>query len=177
MRRALTATLTALCAASFLNLPALADETASNSDSATTSDASTDSSSNENDGKKVAQKDPKADPKADPAKTAKAKTGKSGDVNLPVRLASFTVCTVIGTPIAMTRRTVMEVKQGEHDLIGDPDVWYRKVGMVFPGFLSLGYGAVSGGIGGPLYAVKNAWTGSGEQPFGKEAMSLGDIGN
>lgn len=171
MRRALTATLTALCAASFINMPVLADDTAGNTDNAaTTSDAAADSSSN--DGKQLAQKDPKADPGK-----AKAKSSKSGDVNLPTRLASFTVCTIIGAPIAITRRTVIEVKQGNHDLIGDPDVWYRKIGMVFPGFLAIPYGAVSGGASGTIYTLKNAWVGSGHEPFGKEAMSLEDIGN
>jgi|688.fasta_scaffold341253_3 hypothetical protein len=172
MRRALTATLAALCAVGFINMPVLADDTASNTDSATTSDASSDSSSEDKDGKKIAQKDPKAG--KDPAK---AKSSKSGDVILPVRLASFTVCSFVGLPIAVTRRCVIEMKQGNHDLIGDPDVWYRKVGMVFPGFLCIPYGAVSGGASGTYYDLKNAWVGSGHDPFGKEAISLEDIGN
>lgn len=128
------------------------------------------------DKKMIADADPAAaskDGKKDPA--AKAKS--AGSTNWGARLASFTTGVVIGTPIAMVRRTGIEIVQGERDLIGDADTWYKKAAYVFPGFISVGYGAVSGGVGGALYGVKNAWAGSAHEPFGKETFSLDDIGN
>lgn len=177
MNRALIATLTAMCVASFISLPSPAEESATTADAAAAT--ALDDASTQGDGKKLAQKDPKSDPKADPkADAGKSKSAKGGSkVDLGTRLASFVVCTVVGTPIALVRRTGIEIAQGNHDLVGDPDTWYRKIGVVMPGFLAVPYGAVSGGIGGPLYAVKNAWVASGDEPFGKEAMSLGDVGN
>ncbi len=233
MTRALTATITAMCIASFLNLPALADDGTTNGAGATTVEAQsasdsgksaliadtsgTDATTTDADGLKKsiadatpdpkakkapkapkapkAKKDPK--PKKDPAAkadpTAKKDAGKdskddatksasggkgakkASTVALPVRLASFTTGVVFGTPVAIVRRYGSEFKQGEHDLCGDPDSMLKKAAWVFPGgFLSAGFSAVSGGIGGCLYSVKNAWTGSGEEPFGKDTFSLGD---
>ena len=124
------------------------------------------------------KKEKKEKKAADPTAPKPAKSAKGGsNVNIATRLASFTAGVVFGTPIAVVRRTGMEIAQGEHDLVGDPDTWYRKIGYVMPGFISIPYGSISGGIGGALYSVKNAWTGSGVEPFGKEAFSLGDIGN
>lgn len=163
------------------NKTAIADGTGADANS---SDAAKTESSSDDNGKgskkKLAQnkKDPK--PKKDPAaKPAKpASTAKSGSkVDLGTRLASFTVCTIIGAPIALTRRTAIEMAQGNHDLIGDADTWWKKVGVVFPGFLCVPYGAVSGGASGTMYCLKNAWVNSGTEPFSKDAMSLGDIGN
>lgn len=136
----------------------------------------TESSSVSADKKMIADADPAAgskDGKKDPA----AKTKSSGSTNWGARLASFTTGVVFGTPIAVVRRTGIEIVQGERDLIGDADTWYKKAAYVFPGFISVGYGAVSGGVGGTLYGVKNAWAGSAHEPFGKEAFSLEDIGN
>ncbi len=97
---------------------------------------------------------------------------------MPTRLASFTAGVAVGTPIAILRRTHMEILQGEKDFIGDYDTWWKKAVFVFPGLLmAVPFGGVSGGLGGCMYSVKNAWAGSRDEPFGKESFSLGDIGN
>ena len=216
MNRALTATLTCLCLAGYLALPAFADESTTsdatdtsnsenktaiaekNGDASAPADSKTDGSKkssadagSKKKSKKDAKKDEKqVDKKTDKkasekapdkdasAKTETKKTSKASDVDLATRVASFTTGVVVGTPLAIVRRTHMEVMQGEHDLIGDYDSWWKKVLFVCPGAaISIPFGAVSGGIGGCVYSVKNAWTGSGEEPFGKESFSLGDIGN
>lgn len=187
MTRALTATLSALCIVGSLALPALADDSSATVDTASaksvdagsTGDSKTaiaDKSGAETDSDKKAIADNTKDPAKDPAKPAKAKSGGS-NTDLATRLASFAVCSVVGAPIAVVRRTGIEIVQGERDLIGDTDTWYKKAMLVFPGFISVPYGAISGGIGGAVYSLKNAWVGSGDEPFGKEAFSLGDIGN
>lgn len=95
----------------------------------------------------------------------------NSDVNLASRLASFTTGVVFGVPVAIVRRTEIEVKQGIKDLVGDTDKWY----VIGPAsLLAVPYGGVSGGVGGVMYGVKNAWVGSGDEPFGKDSFSLGD---
>lgn len=189
MNRAICATLTAICLGGLVNLPVLAELESSTSgpevqelsqggDAIKIADSSSDSKSDAKSNEKLAEaaKDPKADAK-DPKKEPAAKAKSGGSVNIATRLASFATGVVVGTPIAVVRRTGIEIVQGEHDLIGEADRWYKKVALVMPGFLAVPYGAISGGIGGSVYAVKNAWVGSGDEPFGKESFSLGDIGN
>lgn len=126
------------------------------------------------DAKADAKKD--NDPKKDPAAKA-AKSGSFAPVDLATRLASFTAGVIVGTPIAVVRRTGIEIVQGEHDLIGEADTWYKKVALVMPGFISVPWGAVSGGASGCMYSLKNAWVESGQEPFSKDVFSLGDVGN
>lgn len=196
MNRALTATLIALCTSSYIALPVLADGIAGDATSsatavgavngadATTAVADVSSESNktvDTDKRAIAENDPAATtpPATDPKKDPAAKGGKSGgNVNMATRLASFTTGVVIGTPISILRRTHMEIKQGEHDLLGDEDTILKKALFVFPGLLmAVPFGGVSGGLGGCAFSVKNAWAGSKDEPFGKTSFSLGDIGN
>ncbi len=205
MTRALTLTLASFLLAASATLPVLAEENSNSpptfpndlsaqkaisleSDSASTS--ASDSASNSagasessTDKKLIAESgdahdkhEGKEDSKKEPAKKSKSGGGGSS-TGLATRLASFTTGVVFGTPIAIVRRTGIEIVQGEHDLIGDTDSWYKKAALVFPGMISVPYGAISGGASGCLYAVKNAWSGSADEPFGKESFSLGDIGN
>jgi hypothetical protein len=128
------------------------------------------------DGSDPAAKDPGKDPGKDP-KAKPAKKG-GGDVGLPERAAAFTTGVLFGTPVAILRRTHMEIMQGEHDLIGDYDTWWKKAVFVFPGlFLAVPFGGISGCGSGAMYSVRNAWKGSGDEPFGKDSFSLGDVGN
>ncbi|MBX9689109.1 MAG: hypothetical protein K2X27_20540 [Candidatus Obscuribacterales bacterium] len=178
MIRALTATLTVLCLAGITGLPAFADES---TDAASSSSVAANESSSDTDKKAIAENKKDSDDSKDSKKESKKDDGdkkkSASKTDLATRLASFTTGVVFGTPIAIVRRTGMEIAQGERDLIGEADTWYKKVAMVFPGFIAVPYGAVSGGVGGCVYSVKNAWTGSGDAPFGKESFSLGDIGN
>lgn len=164
-----------------------AGETSANSDKKLKSSSrKTAKSASADGGSGDEKKDKKNGKKADAANNAKAAAAKAnsatgskagGKVDLATRVASFTACTAVGLPIAVVRRTKIEIVQGSHDLIGDVDTWYKKIAVVMPGFLAVPYGAVSGGASGALYAVKNAWKNSADKPFGKDAMSMGDVGD
>jgi hypothetical protein len=216
MTRAFTATITALCIASSLALPVLADDaTAADANATSTAASSTvtadanaatnvpnatavadktgaDASSttsttttDNNDKKSLADSTAPASPDAaatapngkTPAKPAKSAKG-GATAALPARVAGFTAGVIVGTPICIIRRTHLEIKQGEHDLIGDVDTWWKKGLFVFPGLLmAVPYGGISGGVGGCMYSVRNAWQNSKDEPFSKDSFSLGDVGN
>lgn len=156
MNRVLTASLTALCIAGLCLSPVMAQD-------AKGGDA----------GKDAKESKPEKTEKPEkPAKESKlgSKSG-GGDASLAGRLAGFTVGLVGGIPVAIVRRTGIEIKQGVKDLVGDTDNWF----IIIPaGTLAVPYGAVSGGASGVMYGVKNAWSGAGDQPFGKDSFSLGD---
>jgi hypothetical protein len=122
-------------------------------------------------GKDAKETKPAKEPK--PAKETKlgSKSSGGGDAGLGGRLIGFPAGILVGVPVAIVRRTGIEIKQGVKDLVGDTDNWF----IIGPaGVLAVPYGGVSGGIGGVLYGVKNAWVGAGDQPFGKDSFSLGD---
>lgn len=106
------------------------------------------------------------------AKPAKKSGGGGGGSNFAARSASFAVGMVFGTPIAIVRKTGQEIVQGTKDLVGDTDNWFI---LAPAGVVATPFGCVSGGAGGVLSGIKNAWTGSADEPFSKEAFSLGDM--
>jgi len=156
------------------NATAVADKTGADANS-------TNASTDNNDKKSLADNSAPAAAATDPNAKTPAKPAKSGSgasVGLPARVAGFTAGVIVGTPICIIRRTHLEIKQGEHDLIGDVDTWWKKGLFVFPGLLmAVPYGGISGGVGGCMYSVKNAWTNSKDEPFSKDTFSLGDVGN
>lgn len=142
MIRVLTATLFTLCVATTAFTPVLAQDS------------------------KDSAKDPA------PAKETKmGSKASSSDVNLGARMAGFTAGVVFGVPVAIVRRTGIEIKQGVKDLAGDTDNWFK---ILPASCLAVPFGGVSGGAGGVMYGVKNAWKGAGDEPFGKDTFSMGD---
>jgi hypothetical protein len=104
-----------------------------------------------------------------PASHVKDKSG--ADVALPVRLASFTFCAVAGAPIAIARRMYAQSVSGTRDLVGES----KNPLLLLPAVsLSVPFGVMGGFFEGIGYSMANSWRGSGDEPFGKEAFSLGD---
>ena len=98
--------------------------------------------------------------------------GSAGAVSFGKRLLAFTVCFVVGTPIAIVRKTGDETVSGIKDLIGES----RNPLLLVPsGILSSVPAMISGLFQGPVYAAKNSWTHSSDQPFGKDSFSLGEM--
>lgn len=105
------------------------------------------------------------------SKPAKS-SGGGGGGNFFARGASLAAGLVFGTPISIVRRTGEEIVQGTRDLCGDTDNWFI---MVPAGALTVPFGCVSGAASGVVHGAKNAWTGSADEPFGKDAFSLGEM--
>lgn len=157
MIRTLTTITIALALSSSAILPSFADETTTGtSPEATISDASASKSA----------------PAKAPASAPSTSKSTGIDVNLPTRFASFVTGCTFGIPVAIVRRTGIEIAEGTKDLLGDTNNWFL---MVPAGVLTVPFGGVSGGFGGVLYGVKNAWVNSGDEPFGKDTFSLGDM--
>ena len=105
------------------------------------------------------------------SKPAKS-SGGGGGGNFVARGASIAAGLVFGTPISIVRRTGQEISQGTKDLLGDTDNWFL---MVPAGALTVPFGCVSGAASGVVHGAKNAWTGSADEPFSKDAFSLGEM--
>lgn len=115
----------------------------------------------------------KTESKTESKKESKpSKSGGGGGGNFVARGASVAAGLVFGTPVAIVRRTGQEIVQGTKDLLGDTDNWFL---IVPAGALTVPFGCVSGGASGVLTGAKNAWTGSADEPFSKDAFSLGDM--
>lgn len=163
MIKVLTASLLTLAVSSSVLLPAMADETVTESAGTTTSIAANDA--------KPAATSKSADEKKKDSSASNSKSGGS-DTKLGARLCSFVTGCTVGIPISMVRRTGSEIAQGSKDLLGDTNNWFF---IVPAGVITVPFGTVSGVFGGTLYGIKNAWVGSGEEPFGKDSFSLGDM--
>lgn len=101
-----------------------------------------------------------------------AKSSGGGGGNPIARGASVAAGLVFGTPVAIVRRTGQEIVQGTKDLVGDTDNWF----IIAPAsVIAIPFGCVSGGASGVLTGAKNAWVGSADEPFSKDAFSLGDM--
>lgn len=113
-----------------------------------------------------------ADDASPKVSTAPSVSGSSGGTSLGVRLIAFSIGFLVGTPIAMARKTGDETISGLKDIVGES----RNPLLVIPfGALSAVPGAISGIFQGPFYAAKNSWTNSDDAPFSKESFSLGDM--
>lgn len=158
----------ALCISSAL--PVFADETDGvAADPAPVSDGTQIAAGD--DGAKEAKDDDKKDAKADTGK-ASTKSSSAGDGGIMNRAASFTAGVVVGTPIAIVRKCKTEIVQATKDLTGDTDKLY----FILPaGLLGMPFGALSGTVEGTFLGIINSWKASGDEPFSKEAFSLGDM--
>lgn len=103
------------------------------------------------------------------AKPAKSSGGDGGSI--PSRMASFLVGTIVGTPVSFVRKTKQETVNATKDLVGDTD---NKFLIGAAATLGVPAGIVSGAFQAPIYGIWNAWTGSADEPFSEESMSLGD---
>ena len=87
-------------------------------------------------------------------------------------VTSVVTCTVVGTPVALVRHTVDEIKQGEVDLVGKyNNIIFKTIATG----ISTPYGLLSGFMQSPFWGIRNSVKYSKEKPFSKEAMGLGKL--
>lgn len=103
---------------------------------------------------------------------SKAKAGGSNATSsqLPLRLLSFPIGFVVGTPIAIGRCAYKQTRAGTRDLVGDST---NPLLVVPATMISLPFGIMGGPFEGVGSAAINSWKGSGNDPFGPESFSLG----
>ncbi|MCB9470093.1 MAG: hypothetical protein H6677_17610 [Candidatus Obscuribacterales bacterium] len=101
---------------------------------------------------------------------AKAGGSNSSSSQLPLRLLSFPIGFVVGTPIAIGRCAYKQTRAGTRDLVGDST---NPLLVVPATMISLPFGIMGGPFEGVGSAAINSWKGSGHDPFGPESFSLG----
>lgn len=116
--------------------------------------------------------------KSEPGEEAKPKAEKKkaaadkGMAQMPTRLVSFAAGVFVGIPVSIARKSVQETVNATRDLVGDTD---NPLFLGAAGILGVPAGVLSGTFQGVFFGIKNAWTGSGDEPFGKDSFSLGDM--
>lgn len=145
-----------------------ADRNAKADDLATDGKTQADSAKTKTDNK--AKSDGNGKTNSDTSKEAsKGKTPTKG--NLATRAASFVAGTIVGMPVAIVREIGGETKIATKDLVGETNNWFLIVPALPMGFIG---GCLSAAPQGLMFGVKNAWEGSHDEPFGREAFSLAD---
>lgn len=91
---------------------------------------------------------------------------------LPVKMVAFGAGAVVGTPIAIVRKTAQNTKAATKSIAGD-NAHPVKVGAA--ALLGIPVGLFTGGLEGSYWGTANAWTNSSEHPFGKDSFSLGEM--
>lgn len=107
--------------------------------------------------------------KTDGKKASKGKTPAKG--NLATRAVSFVAGSIVGMPVAIAREIGGETKIATRDLVGETNNWFKIIPALPMGFIG---GCLSAAPQGLMFGVKNAWEGSHDEPFGREAFSLAD---
>lgn len=109
----------------------------------------------------------KAGKNAKPAQTARVSAGS--------RFVSFGIGTLVGTPIAAVKRTMIEDEEGAKYLpvfggknASPKNRWIART-LVFPACL------VGGVVESPIFGVQKSWEYSESQPFSKKCFCLGDL--
>ncbi len=100
-----------------------------------------------------------------------AASAKDGECCFVSRMASFTAGVVVGTPVAIVKRTYQQTRDGSTDLIGDSK---NPILVATTSVFALPFALMGGPIQGVEYGVRNSWIGSKEEPFGKTAFSIDD---
>ncbi len=90
----------------------------------------------------------------------------------PVTMSSMAVGTVLGTPIAITRKSFDDTKETCNQVGGDHGPFVKGLGLL----VALPVGVFTGTLKGLYFGPKNALYNSGEHPFSKDCFSLGEIG-
>lgn len=93
--------------------------------------------------------------------------GGDSDASPAARAAGFLVGTIIGTPVAMVRSSLTDLKRGSEELSG------HNGGAVGGGIgvLLFPWTAIGGLVQGPFYSMENAWR---FEPFTKDSFSMGE---
>ncbi|MBI4532605.1 MAG: hypothetical protein HY711_01555 [Candidatus Melainabacteria bacterium] len=97
---------------------------------------------------------------------------KDSGVQLPHRLAAFVAGVVIGTPIAIVRKSYQQTITATRDIVGEST---NPLFVLPAGALSLPYAVLGGTFEGAYTGLLNAWVNSADDPFGKDSFSLGEM--
>ncbi len=95
-----------------------------------------------------------------------------GAAMIPVRLVAFATGAVIGTPIAIVRKTCSNTTEMSGQLSGKSDNIALRGAC---GLATLPFAVFKGGLEGIYYGTANSWTNSSEHPFSGDSFSLGDM--
>ena len=94
-------------------------------------------------------------------------------VKVPVVVTAFGLGAVIGTPIAVMRKSFTNARETTNNLVGDDANPLLKGAGALVG---VPVGMVKGTFQGVILGTKNAYSGSGsDEPFGTDTFSLGDL--
>lgn len=95
-----------------------------------------------------------------------------GVAMIPVRLVAFAAGAVVGTPIAVLRKTAENTSGMSGQLAGDDG---NPMLRGAAGLVVLPFAVFKGGLEGLYYGTANSWKNSSEKPFSAESFSLGDM--
>ncbi len=103
---------------------------------------------------------------------ARADDSAKGVAMIPVRLVAFAAGAVVGTPIAVVRKTAENTKKMSGEMSGDSDNALLRGSCAL---VTLPFAVFKGGLEGIYYGTANSWANSSEKPFSAESMSLGEM--
>jgi hypothetical protein len=106
---------------------------------------------------------------AAPAFAAEAPDVAKALVLTPLRLVAFSAGAVIGTPIAVLRKSYANT----HETFSSKSD--NKVMAAGTALAALPVGIFTGTLEGVFLGTKNSWMNSTEHPFGKDSFSLGEM--
>lgn len=99
--------------------------------------------------------------------------GVNGVLMIPVRLVAFGVGAVVGTPIAIVRKTTENACDMSEELSGKSE---NPIVRGVAGLAMLPFAVFKGGLEGVYYGTANSWKNSSEKPFSTDSFSLGEMG-
>ena len=90
----------------------------------------------------------------------------------PQRLAAFVAGVMVGTPVAIVRKSIICTVSDTKELVGESR---NPIFLVPAGMLAAPWGLFSGGAEGIYAGIADSWVNSSENPFSKESFSLGKM--
>ena len=102
---------------------------------------------------------------------AMADDSLKGAAMIPVRLLAFGVGAVVGTPIAVLRKTCENTTTMSGEIGGKDNPALRGASAL----AILPFAVFKGGLEGLYYGTANSWANSSEHPFSKDSFSLGEM--
>ncbi len=107
-----------------------------------------------------------------PSQSAAKPSQSSPGAGLPARFVSFLAGVVVGTPIAIARKTARAVVADTKELVGERTTPWLVVPVgMFTTPWALLTGTVEGAYAGPV----DGWVYSADKAFSKDSLSLGEM--
>ena len=107
-----------------------------------------------------------------PAQAVEAPDVAKSLVLTPVRLVAFGVGAVVGTPIAILRKSYQDTSSTAEQISGKSDNKFKTAGAYL---FAWPVGVFTGTLEGTYLGTKNSWMNSSEHPFSKDSFSLGEM--